>query len=584
MKTRRSFLPLAAVFFLLAFFYFTSYPNKKSNELATATQAAFLKFDANITRCTPAAFLLSDVDTTRQIAPLFENLGNYHFAVSNLNDDAQAFFDQGLRLSFAFNYPEAHRSFLEAARLSSGAAMVYWGQAYALGPNINDPFPSNERMKQAYTAVQKALQHADMANQKEKDLIEALSKRYSKDTLKSTEDLSQAYRFAMEKVLAAYPEDPDVLTLYADAVMNTMPWNYWDKEGNPNPKIPEAGAALEKAFLLNRDHPGAHYLYIHMMELPNPDQAVPCAEKLGKLMPGAGHLVHMPSHIFIRVGRYKEAAQANVDAVAADQDYISQCYAQGMYPLVYYPHNIHFLWSAATLMGDSETAINAATKTAQKVPLGELTNLPFLQDYASSPMLAYVRFGKWDEMLTTPFPGKDIKHMNLIWHYGRGIAFLRKDNLKEAEEELQAISEMLKDPELKEFMANFNNPTSELAKVAYEVLAGEIAAKKGDYDEAIIHLKKGVAFQDALAYSEPSPWHIPVRQSLGALLLKANKPQEAEKVYREDLAINRGNGWSLKGLHKSLLAQGKQREAKLANQEFETAWKDSDIQITSSVF
>lgn len=556
---------------------------KEDNLSTTATNKSYIQLDARFQKCTPQEFQLSGVDTTQQMAPLFEHLGNHHFAITTSKDKAQTFFDQGLRLTYGFNHAEAHRSFMEAARLDPSAAMAYWGQAYALGPNINDPFPDDERKKQAFQAIQKAKKLSDNATAKESELIHALSFRYSDDLKKDISELNQAYMSAMQKVAEKYPDDAEVLTLYADAIMNTMPWNYWDNEGGHRPHTMEGKQALEKAMKIDPKHPGANHFYIHLVELPQPDLAIRSAETLGALMPAAGHMVHMPAHIFIRVGRYKDAVQSNIDAIAADEDYISQCYSQGMYPLTYYPHNIHFLWSAATLLGDSKTAIEAAKKTAEKVPAGELANLHFLQDFASTPILAYTRFGKWNEILTIPYPGNQIKHLALIWHYGRGIAFVRKNNLKEAEEELAAISSLKKDPELEKTIANFTNPSSKIAKVAYEVLAGEIAAAKGNFEEAIANLEKGVAYEDELAYSEPTAWHIPVRQTLGAILLKANQPEEAARMYKEDLAKIPKNGWSLMGLSQSLKAQGKTKEAKEIRKEFNKAWVEADVEITASV-
>jgi tetratricopeptide (TPR) repeat protein len=320
-----------------------------------------------------------------------------------------------------------------------------------------------------------------------------------------------------------------------------------------------------------------------MVELPNPELAEKSADILGGLMPAAGHLVHMPSHIYIRIGRYEDAVKANQKAIMADEDYISQCFSQGMYPLGYYPHNIHFLWSASSLLGASEMAIDAAKKTAEKVPLAELATLPFLQDFASTPMLAYTRFGKWNQILTIPYPGDDYKHLKLIWHYSRGIAFLRKDNLKEALEEVEAIESMLKDPGLEEVIANYTNPSSDIAKVAHKVLLGEIAAYKGDLKASIEYLKEAVEFEDRLIYSEPSPWHIPTRQSLGAILLKDGQYNAAEKVYREDLDFIRQNGWSLMGLYHSLQNQGRTNEAIKVKAEFDKAWEHADIEINTSI-
>lgn len=568
-------IALVGIAMLIGVLFFIQKSEKKN--LDASQKASFYSI-----KCTVAKYLF-EVDTTRQIAPLFENLGDLHFPISTKNEKAQAFFDQGLRLTYAFNHAEAHRSFMEAARLDPNAAMAYWGQAYALGPNINDVFPDEERRMKSHEAIQKAMNLTSTSSAKEKAMIEALATRYTDDLSVELQDLNLAYMEAMTKVFNEYPEDADVLTLFAAAVMNTCPWNYWDKEGNPSEGIPEAKAALEKAVEINPDNPGAHHYYIHMVELPNPDLAVPSAERLGALMPAAGHIVHMPSHIYIRVGRYMDAVTSNQAAILADEDYISQCYSQGMYPLGYYPHNIHFLWSAASLLGDSKLAIEAAKKTAEKVPVGELQELPFLQDFASTPLLAYTRFGKWNEILTVPPPNEEIKHLRLIWHYARGVAFTRKNNLKEAREELEAITVLMNDPELENFLGTFQNPTSSIAKVAYHVVAGEIAGLEGDLENAVKEFEKAVDLEDQLVYSEPPAWYIPTRQNLGAALLQAGKYEDAERIYKEDLKTLRQNGWSLIGLHNSLKAQGKEDEAAKIKDEFDKAWEHADIEIETSI-
>lgn len=562
MKTKLT-LTLISITLLYIVFYSTNLIDKKIELLPKAGM--------NIVKCSSTNFLLSDIDSTKQISPLFENLGSHVFTISTKNNKSQIYFNQGLNLAYAFNHPESHRSFMEASRLDPSAAMTYWGQAYVLGPNINDQFPDAERRLKSFEAIQKAKKLASKSTPKEQALIEALTHRYSKDSV-DISVLNMAYMKAMEKVVKKYPKDADIQTLYTAAVMNTVPWNYWDKEGNPSANIDKAKLALEKAMELNINHPGANHYYIHMVELPKPDLAEACADRLGGLMPGAGHLVHMPGHIYMRVGRYKDAVIANKKAILVDEDYISQCYAQGMYPLGYYPHNIHFLWSAASMLGDSKTAIDAAKKTAEKVPLSELKNSYFLQNFAVTPLLAYIRFGKWNEVLTVPYPGDEYSYMKLIWHYTRGIAFVRKDNLKDALEELDFLDSQDKylDHEM-------------VAKVAYEVLAGEIETKKENLTKALKHFKNAVVFEDKLPYDEPSVWYIPTRQSLGSVLLKAKKYKEAEKVFLEDLAYYRQNGWSLMGLYQSLKGQRKIDEANKIKQEFDLAWSDSDIEISSSI-
>ncbi|MEB8330423.1 hypothetical protein OO009_13755 [Flavobacteriaceae bacterium KMM 6897] len=575
MKAKISFLVIAMALITIVVFVDLS---QEENTSEKSQNASF-----NFIKCTVAQYVLQNVDTTRQIAPLFDNLGDLHYPITIKDNKAHAFFDQGLKLAYAFNHAESHRSFMEASRLDPNAAMTYWGQAWALGPNINDPLPDDERKISAHKAIKKAMDLADKSSEKEQALIEALQKRYSDDLKKEIEILNLDYMHAMAQVAKKFPNDVDIKVLYAEAIMNTVPWNYWDKNGNPSPFIKEAREALEGAIKLNPEHPGAHHYYIHLMELPMPDMAVSSADKLVTLMPGAGHIVHMPSHIYIRVGRYMDAVKVNQAAILADEDYISQCYSQGLYPLGYYPHNIHFLWSASSMLGNSQIAINAATKTAEKVPNGELATLTFLQDFAATPYLAYTRFGKWNEILTIPSPKTDIKHLRLIRNYARGIAFIRKGNAKEAKEELDAIALFKDDPEMVNLVATAHNPSSHIAEIAYEVVAGELANLNGLPEEAILHLKKAVLAEDKLVYTEPAAWHIPTRQNLGAILLKNGKLEEAEKIYKEDLAILRQNGWSLIGLYHSLMGQGKIDEAKAVKEEFDTAWKHSDIKITTSI-
>lgn len=572
---KTSHIMVTIVLSLIVYISATKIISSKPN---TSRQLAY-----NFIQCTPAKFLLDNVDTTKQISPLFKNLGNLSFPVSTSNDRAQAFFNQGMKLSYAFNHAEAHRSFMESSRLAPNIAMTYWGQAFTLGPNINDPQPDDARKQKYNEAIAMANKLAFSATPKEQALIKALSARYSEDLSKDVAELNMSYMKEMTKVVKKYPEDANIQILYAAAVMNTVPWNYWDKDGKPSPNIKEAKAALEKAMEMEPENPGGHHYFIHMVELPYPDLGVPSADKLATLMPGAGHIVHMPSHIYIRVGRYKDAVTVNQAAILADEDYISQCFSQGLYPLAYYPHNIHFLWSSASLLGSSEIAIDAAKKTAEKVPAGELMQMPFLQDFASTPLLAYTRFGKWNEILSIPAPSPEIKHINLIRHYARGIAFIRKGNIKEAQEELNAIKVLKNDPELKDLVATANNSSASIARIAYEVIAGELAALKGDLPSAIKHLENAVANEDNLVYTEPAAWHIPTRQNLGAVLMKAEKYEDAEKIYQEDLSILRQNGWSLIGLYNAYIAQGKTSEAKKIKKEFNKAWEEADITITNSI-
>jgi hypothetical protein len=560
-------------------------PRKASESTISPLQASVAPLDSKFVKCQlKFAFDFAEKDPSEPIAPLFDNLGDHHFEVSTKHPQAQQYFDQGIKLLYAFNHAESHRSFREAARLDPDCAMAYWGQAIALGPNINDPFPDDERTTKAFEAAEKADRLASRASKKEKALIKALQSRQQQDTQADRQQLNLAYQDAMKPLAKKYSEDPDIQTLYAAAIMNTMPWNYWTNQGEPNPGTMEAKAALEKAMAINSDHAGAHHYYIHMVELPNPDLAEASADRLGGLMPGAGHLVHMPAHIYIRIGRYKDARLTNVKAIEADEDYISQCLSQGLYPLSYYPHNIHFLWSAASMEGNSRMALDAANKTASRVPWDQATELSFMEDFLSTPLLAQVRFGQWNQILSTPNPGKELKHVNLIWHYARGLAFVAKGDLNQAQEELEALQELAKDPDLEGLLANYNNPSSDIIPIAIHVLSGEMAAAQGQTAKAIGLLEKGVELEEQLVYSEPPGWHVPVRHNLGAVLIQSGQATRAQQVYEADLMINRENGWSLFGLYQSHLIQGNSQQAAEYQERFNQAWAEADVALTASRF
>jgi len=548
-------------------------------------EAATAPLDAGFVRCQiKRSFDFSEGQPSEPIAPLFDNLGDLHFKVTTSHPQAQQYFDQGLKLLYAFNHAESHRSFREAARLDPDCAMAYWGQALALGPNINDPFPDTERTARAFEAAKKADLMASRVSRKERALIKAIQERQRQDPAADRQELNLAYHKAMEPLAKKYAEDADIQTFYAAAIMNTMPWNYWNKQGEPNPGTFDAKAALEKAMEINPDHPGAHHYYIHMVELPKPDLAESSADRLGELMPGAGHLVHMPAHIYVRIGRYKDARLSNVKAIEADEDYISQCLAQGLYPLTYYPHNIHFLWSAVSMEGNSRLALEAANKTASRVPRDQVKDMSSMQDFLSTPLLAQVRFGRWNEILSTPAPEEAHKHVRLAWHYARGLAFIAKGRIDQAQKELETLQILAKDPELEDLLANYMNPSSNIIPIAIHVLSGEMAAAQGQVAKAVGLLEKGVEYEDNLIYSEPPAWHIPVRHNLGAVLIQSGQAKEAQEVYEEDLKINRENGWSLFGLYQSHLIQGNHQEAAEYQKRFNQAWAEADVALTASRF
>lgn len=519
-------------------------------------------------------------------APLLEGMGDLHWPISTGSELAERYFDQALTLAYGFNHLEAERSFREAARLDDGCAICFWGAALVLGPNINDPIPTPDREMKAYETLGEAVARLEYASDKERALIEALKSRYQATPPEDRSPLDRAYADAMRSVAARYPDDLQIQTLFAEAMMDTMPWAYWTEEGEPKPLTKEVFATLE--LVLERDplHPGANHFLIHAVEQEHPERGVRAADNLRRKVPGAGHLVHMPSHIYIRVGRYHDGSIANEHAIEADDDYVTQCRAQGIYPVAYVPHNHHFLWATTTMEGRSADSIAAARHTAEHVIRGLMRDpqLVMLQHYSSIPYYALVRFGKWDEILEEPAPDADLLYPTAVWHYARGIAFVRLGKLGEAKKELEQVRTIAANPALEEMRLWGLNPTSSLAEIAAGVLQGELAAARGNVKTAVASLRKAIAIEDGLIYGEPPDWFYPARQNLGAILLEAGRARAAEQVYREDLARFPDNGWSLFGLAQSLRAQGKTSEAEEVERRFEEAWRFADVEITASRF
>lgn len=518
-----------------------------------------------------------------RIAPLLDGMGDHHHPITTDDSMAQRYFDQGLILAWAFNHAEAARSFREAARRDPGCAMCYWGEALVLGPNINAGMP-DENVPKAFAALQKAQKHASNATEREQAYIEALSARYAEDPPDDRSPLDRAYADAMRELARQYPDDPDAQVLYGEALMDTTPWDYWQDNGEPKPVTDTIIATFESVMEDHPNHPGANHLYIHTVEAQHPEWGVKQAERLEDLVPGAGHLVHMPSHIYIRVGRYHEGSLANERAIDADSAYVTQCHAQGLYPVAYLPHNYHFLWATATLEGRSQRAIEAARSMAAKIDTSKMRDpgLGTLQHYWITPLYALVRFGKWDTILDRKKPAEDLIYPTAVWHYARATAFIATDRLDRAETELGRLRALLDHPELKEVTVWDINTTAHIMRIAAKVVAGELAAARGSYAKAIRHLKEGVRLEDDLNYDEPPTWHHPVRQTLGAVLLEADRPADAEEVYREDLERFPKNGWSLYGLKESLRAQGKTREAAEVERRFREAWQYADVSLASS--
>ncbi len=428
------------------------------------------------------------VSPTGAIAPRLQKLGNHKFPVSTKNAQAQLFMNQGLNLSYAFNHAEAGRAYREAARLDPNLAMALWGEALALGPNINASMdPANE--PKALEAIQKASALKAKASPREQALIDALKSRYNGRAEDRVAN-DRAYADAMRKVHLQFPDDQDIAMLYVESVMDLRPWGYWTRDGVPYERTAEIVALTEKTIASNPNHPGALHLYIHLMEAYEPYKAESASDRLLTLMPAAGHMVHMPAHIYQRVGRYADAAKSNEMAIAADEDYISQCRAQGLYPMAYYPHNLHFLWFAATADGRSKLAIDAARRTASRVDDETLKAVPLLAGFRVVPYFALTRFGKWDEMLREPEPPATSAYMRGQWHYARGTAFVGKGQTSEAEQELGKLEALLADKSLDAPLFSPNTGRAVLS-IAREVLDAEIEASKKNYNHAIGHLEEG---------------------------------------------------------------------------------------------
>lgn len=550
-----------------------------ASALAAAVPPAFAQ--------TPAPGHVHYVEPAQQeaaagpLAPRLQNLGTHEFRVSTRTRDAQRFINQGLNLAYAFNHAEARRAFREAARLDPGLAMAYWGQALVLGPNINALMEPNEE-PQARELVQQALSLKGRASAREQAYIDALAQRYSGNAADRT-SRDRMYSEAMRALHRRYPQDLDAAMLYVESVMDLRPWGYWQGDGTPHEGIAEAVALTEQVMARNPRHPGALHMYIHLMEATStPEKAERAADTLLTLMPAAGHMVHMPGHIYQRVGRYADAMRSNELAIAADEDYITQCRAQGLYPMAYYPHNIHFLWFAATFAGQSRIAIASARQLADKIDDQALRELPLLAGFRIVPYYALTRFGRWDEMLKEPEPPSFNVALRAVWHYARGLSFVATSRVEGAEAELTSLRALLAEPTKQPFFSP-NTADAALAP-APEVLAGEIAAARGNFDEAIARLDRAVRMEDSLVYTEPAEFHFPPRHALGAVLLKAGRSAEAETVYWEDLRRNRENGWALFGLLQALRAQEKSYEASLIEARFKRAWASADVTLTASRF
>ena len=515
-------------------------------------------------------------------APVFKGLGSHHMAISTRVPRAQAFFDQGVNLLFGFNHAEAIRSFREAARLDPGCAMCWWGMAEALGPNINLPMPP-DAVAPAWQALQHARALAPKVSAREQAWIAALSARYSSDPKVDRHALDEAWALAMGKLWREHPEDLDAATFYAEAMMDTQPWDYWQADGvAPKGHGGEIVTTLETVIRQAPRHAGSLHLYIHAVEASTtPERAEHAADVLLKLMPQAGHIVHMPSHIYYRVGRYADAARVNELAARVDEGYIASCRAQGFYPAGYYGHNIHFLWTSAEMQGRYRTAIGAARRLVKAVDAETLARqLPMAELYAFTPVTTQLRFGRWKAVLAEPRPPKGLTLDRAMSYYARGFAYANTGDPAKARIDAANLATLIQG-DFARYEA-FGVPARPMAQLALALLEAEIARTSGDLAGAVAKFQAAQALELALPYTEPPYWHQPTSHFLGAALLQARRPAEAEAVYRQSLKTYRDDGWALTGLVQALDAQGKTAQADLTRKALADAWRMSDTRLETS--
>jgi tetratricopeptide (TPR) repeat protein len=519
--------------------------------------------------------------TAASPAPLFEDIGRHHHAVTTQSASAQRYFDQGMMLLFNFNHKEATRSFRAAAAIDPNCAMAHWGEAFAHGPHINGPM-TDEAVPLAWAALEKARALKLKASAREQAYIDALATRYVAPGAKHDRSMLDChFATAMRRVAEAYPDDHDAVALWVDAWMNTTPWDYWQADKRtPKPDTAEAIQAIEKVLTRVPDHPAANHLHIHLVEAgPQPERALPSAGKLRRYAPAAGHLVHMPSHIYIRVGQYQDAVEANEEAARADRSYIAACQVQGFYPGVYYPHNMHFLWYALMFQGRAERSLEAAKQVASYAasPLCG-TNVVEKPRLTWLPLVTQMRFGRWADVLATAEPGSDLLLDRAIWRFARARAFAAKGDAASAEREAKQLNELAASEAVKAIDSPIF-PSNQVLVVAQHLAQAGVAGARGDKEKMIAKLREAVEAEHALPYMEPAFWIYPTRQTLGAALLKLGRNAEAEAEFRADLTEFPRNGWSLFGLAESLRKQGKSDAAAMVQREFVSAWEHSDVRL-----
>jgi len=504
---------------------------------------------------------------------LVTGLGDLHHPVSTHNLEAQKFFDQGLRFIYAFNHDEAARSFQHAAELDPKLAMAYWGVAEAVGPNYNDP-ADPDRYKHAHDAVQKAVDLSDAALPSEQAYIQAMAKRFPADPNSDLRKAAEDYRDAMRQVVAQFPDDLDAATLFAESGMNLHPWGLWHQDGTPEAGTDEIVSTLESVIKRDPNHLGAIHYYIHAVEASNnPERALAGANRLAALAPGAGHIVHMPAHIYIRTGDYEAAVKTNEQAAQVDRAYIKATGVQGIYPMMYYSHNLHFIAMCGAMNGRyAEARRNADLLVANVGP--HVKDMPPLEGFMTIPMAVEIRFHHWSEILKMPAPDPALKTAGVFWHFGRGLALAGAGKVNEAEAEYKVVSdaEAATPPDVI-FQMPINNKAKDIMKIAEDVLGAKVDLAKKDNNAAIVKLREAVAIQDTLKYGEPPDWFFPVRESLGAALLMNGDAAGAEQVFREDLGHNPRNPRSLWGLRQALLREKRDYDAGFVQKQFDASWK-----------
>ena len=506
-------------------------------------------------------------------------------AIQTDDPDVQSLFQRGVVLTYGFNHQEAHNVYMQAAAQDSNCAMCYWGAALVLGPNINKPMDPAD-VPAAYRLAQKALEHSKQESFLHQSLIQALVLRYSPEPMADRSALDQAYADALRGVAKQFPESATVQVLLAEALMDLHPWNYWEKDGQPKSWTPEILDTLKATLKLDPNNLNANHLHIHAVEASkHPEQAEASADRLRALAPDSGHLLHMPAHIYMRIGRYADAATVNEIAIENDEHYRSHHKPEGIYPLAYMPHNRHFLWIASADSGQSQRSLKAAQSMAEMVDAQTMRapGLGTLQHFSVMHLYAMVRFGKWEDILNQPEPAEDLIYPRGVWRYARGRALIGLGRLDEAARELAQLKTLAADPALAKVTLWEINKSADLLMIAQHVLEGELAHQQGKVDEAVTHLQQAVMAEDKLNYDEPPAWYYPARQSLGAVLLDAGRASDAEPVFRKDLERHRNNGWSLFGLWQSLTAQGKD-EAQAVKSRFDKTWAEADITLTQARF